>query len=70
MFPRDQLFGDEWKVRCNESLLSGILYKKYTNICLQRKKSKQSYVWIDSILEAPNICFGPKIAGLLESFLS
>ena len=46
-------------------LLSGIL----CNICLRKNKSKQSYVWIDSIFEAQNICFGAEIVGLLESFL-
>ena len=31
-----------------------------------KKKSKQSYVWIDSILEAQNIFFGSETAGLLD----
>ena len=35
------------------------------NICL-KNKSKQSYVWIDSIFEAQSICFGNEIAGLLD----
>ena len=49
-------------------LLSGILCKQYTYL-FTKNKSKQSYVWIDSIFEAQNICFGSEIAGLLESFL-
>ena len=32
----------------------------------QKNKSKQSYVWIDSIFEAQNICFGSEITGLLD----
>ena len=35
----------------------------------EKNKSKQSYVWIDSIFEAQNICFDSEIAGLLELFL-
>ena len=35
------------------------------NICLRKNKSKQSCVWIDSIFEAQNICFGSEIASLL-----
>ena len=35
------------------------------HIRLQKKK-KKSYVWIDSIFEAQNICFGSEIAGLLD----
>ena len=37
-----------------------------TNICLRKNKSKQSYVWIDSIFEAQSICFGTEEAGLLD----
>ena len=36
------------------------------NICLQKNKSKQSYVWIDSIFKAQSICFGTEIAGILD----
>ena len=42
------------------------MQKKNVGICLRRNKSKQSYLWIESILEAHNICFGCEIAGLLE----
>ena len=35
-------------------------------ICSRKNKSKHSYVWIDSIFEAQNICFGSEIAGLLD----
>ena len=38
----------------------------YVRICLRKNKPKQSYVWIDSIFEAQNICFGSEIAGLLD----
>ena len=37
-----------------------------TVICLRKKTSKQSYLLIESIFEAQNICFGCEIAGLLE----
>ena len=48
-------------------LLSGVLFNQYTiHICLRKNKSKQSYVWIYSIFEAQNICFGSEIAGLLD----
>ena len=46
-------------------LLSGILCKQYTYL-FTKKKSKQSYVRIDSIFKVQNICFGSEIAGLLE----
>ena len=36
------------------------------NICLRKNKSKQSYVWIDSIFEAQSICFGTEKAGLFD----
>ena len=36
------------------------------NICLRKNKSKQSYVWIDSIFEAQNICFGTEKVSLLD----
>ena len=45
-------------------LLSGISCKKKKRICLQKNKSKQSYVWIKSIFGAQNIFFGREIAGL------
>ena len=35
-------------------------------ICIRKNKTKQSYVWIDSIFEAQNISFGSEIAGLLD----
>ena len=38
----------------------------YVPICLRKHKSEQSYVWIDSIFEAQNICIGSEIAGLLD----
>ena len=40
------------------------------NICLRKNKSKQSYVWIDSIFEAQSICFGTEKAGLLDFSLN
>ena len=36
------------------------------HICLRKNKSKQSYVWIDSIFEAQSICFETEIAGFLD----
>ena len=41
-------------------------YAKNIRICLRKNKSNQSYVWIDSIFKAQNICFGSEIAGLLD----
>ena len=38
----------------------------YLRSCLRNNKSKQSYVWIDSIFKAQTICFGSEIAGLLD----
>ena len=36
------------------------------NICLQKNKSKQSYIWIDSIFEAKIIYFGTEKDGVLD----
>ena len=40
--------------------------QKIINNFLWKNKSKQSNVWIDSIFEVPNICFGLKIVDLLD----
>ena len=45
---------------------AGHIMQKIINICLRKNELKQSYVWIDSIFEAQNICFGSEIAGLLD----
>ena len=63
MFPRDQLFSHKAKLRCKESSLIGHIMQKYTCYLFTKEKSKQSYLWIESIFEAQNICFGREIAG-------
>ena len=40
-------------------ILSGILSKQYTHFFM-KNKLKQSYIWIESIFKAQNICFVPK----------
>ena len=47
--------------------LKSVNYANDIDICLRSHKSKQSYVWMESIFEGQNICFGCEIAGLLES---
>ena len=64
--PRDQFFDPKTNFRCNESSFSGHIMQTIINICLRKNKSKQSYVWIDSIFEAQTICFGTEKAGLLD----
>ena len=66
-FPRDQLFGTKTNFGCNESSFVGhIMNMNNLPIYVHKNKSKQSYVWINSIFEAQNICFGSEIAGLLD----
>ena len=50
----------------NESSFAGHIMQTIINICLGKNKSKQSYVWSDSIFEAQSICFGTEIVGLLD----
>ena len=45
-------------------------YAKKYKYLFTKKLSEQSYVWIESIFEGLNICLGPEIPGLLESFIS
>ena len=55
--------------RCNESSFVGHIMQKIYVFVYEKINLKQSCVWIDSILEAQNICFGSEIAVLLGSFL-
>ena len=60
-------FGTKTNFRCNESSFVGQIKQTIPiRICLRKNKSKQSYVCIDSIFEAQNICFGSEIADLLD----
>ena len=74
IFQETSFFGTKTNFTCNESSFvrhnKKIMYVFVQRICLRKNKSKQSYVWIDSIFEAQYICLGSEIAGLLESFLS
>ena len=58
-----------------ETLMQRVIFCRayYANnirICLRKKKSKQSYVWIDTMFEAQNICFGSEIGGLWLPIIS
>ena len=53
-------------VKSNAVLGADIIRGDTVRICLRKNKSKQNYVWIDSIFEAQIICFGSEIAGLLD----
>ena len=70
MFPRDQLFRDKGKLRCNKSSIVGHIMQTKLYIFVYKQINQNKVPWIESIFEAQNICFGPRIAGLLESFLS
>ena len=70
MFATDRL----WKIKStnflNKLWLWGAGYfNELIYLVYKKNESKQSFVWIDSMFEAQNICFGSEIAGLLESLL-
>ena len=47
--------------------MSSILCKQYTYVFVYEKINQNKvYVWIDSIFEAQNICYGSEIVGLLD----
>ena len=50
----------------DESSFAGHIMQTIIHICLRKNKSKQSYVWIDSIFEAQSICFETEKACLLN----
>ena len=65
-----QLFRNQNKLWMQRVVFCRAYYENIIRIYLQKKKAKQSYVRIDSIFEAQNICCGSEKAGLLELFLS
>ena len=63
--PRDQIFAEPKQTLDIRSRLLSFMQTIYVFV-YKKNKSKQSYVWIYSIFEAQNICFGSEIAGLLD----
>ena len=66
MIQETSFFGTKTIFKCNESSFFGHIMQATDVFVLRKNKSKQNYVWIDSIFEAQNICFGSEIAGLLD----
>ena len=62
IFQKTSFFGN----KTNFVFFFRAYYENNLRICLHKNNSKQSYVWIDSIFEAQNICFGSEIAEPLD----
>ena len=66
MIQETSFFRTKTNLRCNKSSFVWVCNANNIHICVRKNKSKQSYVWIESIFKAQNICFGSEIAGLLD----